>query len=228
MRKTIAILTILLLVVFMVGCENSVNPTNSDTQNLSLAKSDGETMSLAKKGGKYADCTSIPSGELVASNGDVITTGFDEYGYNYQAHIYQGYYGNYQRPAELVDWGYRLSMKWNDAWLANKDCDGDGLLDRHYGFDTYIGSGAWLTNHMAGEYVGDDGKTCKWTYFVKIIAPPTDAYKDGGYWYNADGVVIGPVIWGSFAVIQEVENDKCAGIHGLQYKSPDHSGLGGW
>jgi hypothetical protein len=44
-------------------------------------------------------------------------------------------------------------MKWNDAWLANVDCDGDGLLDRHYGFGSYIGSGAWLTNHMWGSYL---------------------------------------------------------------------------
>ena len=45
--------------------------------------------------------------------------------------------------------------KWNDAWLSNKDCDGDGLLDRHYGLDSYRGSGAWLTNHQSGEYEVD-------------------------------------------------------------------------
>lgn len=43
-------------------------------------------------------------------------------------------------------------MKWNDAWLSNKDCNGDGLLDRHLGYLTYIGSGAWLTNHQSGTY----------------------------------------------------------------------------
>jgi hypothetical protein len=47
-------------------------------------------------------------------------------------------------------------------------------------------------------------------------------------WYNADGTEIGPVIWGSFVIIQQVENDPCAGIHGLQYLSPDHAGFGGW
>jgi len=224
MRKTLTILTIVFLILFMVGCENSVNPTNSDTPNMSMAKADGETMSLAKK----EKCTTIPSGEILASNGDVITTGFDEYGYNYQGRNYQGLYGNYQRPAEIVDWGYRLAMKWNDGWLSNKDCDGDGLLDRHYGFDSYIGSGAWLTNHMSGEYLDDEGKKCHWTYFVKIIAAPADAFVADGVWFNADGVEIGPVIWGAFAIIQEVENDPCLGIHGLQYSSPDHNGLGGW
>jgi len=110
-------------------------------------------------------------------------------------------------------------MKWNDAWISNKDCDGDELLDRYYGHDTYSGSGAWLTNHQSGEYVGGDGEICKWNYFVKIVAPPADAEKNvGDVWYTAEGVEIGPAIWGAFAVIQEVENDPCADLHGLQYK----------
>ena len=170
-------------------------------------------------------CTTIQSGELFASDGSVITTGYDMWGYNYQAHQYIGYYGNYQRPPEPVDWGYRLMMKWNDAWLSNKDCDGDGLLDRHYGYDSYIGSGAWLTNHQSGEDV-IDGEICKWTYFVKIIAAPVDAYAEGGFWYTADGIEIGPVIWGAFAIIEEVENDPCAGLHGAQYISPYDTGFG--
>jgi len=119
-------------------------------------------------------------------------------------------------------------MKWNDAWLSNKDCDGDGLLDRHYGYDSYIGSGAWLTNHQSGEYVGEDGEICKWNYFVKIVAAPEDATLTDGIWNNADGTEIGPEIWGSFAIIQEVSNDPCSGEHGAQYISPDHAGLGNW
>jgi hypothetical protein len=105
---------------------------------------------------------------------------------------------------------------------------GDGLLDRHYGFDSYIGSGAWLTNHQSGTYLDENGDECNWNYFVKIVAAPADATATGGIWYNVDGVEIGPVIWGQFAIIQQVENDPCAGINGLQYNSPDHSGLGGW
>jgi hypothetical protein len=116
-------------------------------------------------------------------------------------------------------------MKWNDAWLSNKDCDGDGLLDRHYGYPSYIGSGAWLTNHMAGEYEAE-GQTCKWNYFVKIVAAPADAYKSVGIWYTADGVEIGPVIWGEFAIIQEVSNDPCMGDHGILYNSEAPTGFG--
>lgn len=176
------------------------------------------------------DCTTIQSGELLASDGSVIELGFDDWGYNYQAHLFNGGYCDAYRDAAWCQ-AYKddlLAMKWNDAWLSNSDCDGDGKLDRHYGFDSYIGSGAWLTNHQSGEYENEGGEVCKWNYFVKIVAAPADAYADAGIWYAADGVEIGPVIWGAFAVIQQVENDPCAGLHGMQYISPVRAGLGNW
>jgi hypothetical protein len=120
----------------------------------------------------------------------------------------------------------RLKMKWNDAWLSNKDCDGDGKLDRHLGFDTYIGSGAWLTNHQSGEYVDSDGNLCKYNYFVKIVAAPSDAVNIDAIWYTADGDLIGAVIWGEFAVLQEISNDPCTGEHGVVFRSPVGPGLG--
>ena len=33
------------------------------------------------------DCTTIQDGTLETTDGEVITTGYDEWGYNYQAHI---------------------------------------------------------------------------------------------------------------------------------------------
>jgi hypothetical protein len=179
--------------------------------------------------GAKNSCTTIQDGTLVTSDGNLIETGFDEWGYNYQGHFFNGYYCDAYRDAAWCQpyKDVKLNMKWNDAWLSNKDCDGDGLLDRYYGYDSYIGSGAWETNHQSGEYE-QDGKTCKWNYFVKIVAVPEDAVLVGGVWYNADGVEIGPEIWGAFAIIQQVENDPCGGIHGLQYISPDHAGFGGW
>ena len=183
--------------------------------------------------------------------GQPLMIGYDPYGYNYQAHMFKGSYANAYlgRPgagfppyegddvaylAENPDaanhwtWPYRnvqLTMKWNDAWLSNKDCDGDGLLDRYYGYDSYIGSGAWLTNHQWGEYEVD-GKICKWEYFVKIVAAPADAYTDNDTWYAADDTEIGPVIWGAFATIQSVYNDPCDGYHGVEYLSPAGPGFG--
>lgn len=222
--------------IFFFSCQNPNDPTTEDLE----------------KGG----CATIQSGTIVYSTshylaGQPLTTGFDDYGYNYQAHMFSGSYFNaYAGGAGfaawdgedvqyLLDnpgadghwaWPYRdvdLLMKWNDAWLANKDCDGDGALDRHSGFSSYIGSGAWETNHMWGTY-DDGGVICEWDYFTKIIAVPSDANKVADIWYNADGIEIGPDIWGQFATIQTVENDPCAGIEGIQYSSPDHPGFGGW
>ena len=218
---------------------------------------------VAVSGAKKNDnCTTIQDGILTYSTGhylegEPLEVGYDIFGYNYQAHIFNGSYANAylggygfppyegddeaylaENPDAESSWGWpfrdiKLQMKWNDAWLSNKDCDGDGLLDRHHGFDSYIGSGAWLTNHQSGEYELDgehesDGETIKWNYFVKIVAAPADATLDGGVWYAADGTEIGPVIWGSFAIIQQVENDPGLGVHGAQYVSPAGPGLGKW
>jgi len=174
-------------------------------------------------------CTTIQDGTLLTSDGSIITTGYDMWGYNYQAHLFNGFYCDSYRDAAWCQpyKDVKLKMKWNDAWLSNKDCDGDGLLDRYYGNDSYIGSGAWLTNHQSGEYEEGD-ITCKWNYFVKIVAAPADAYATDGIWYTANGVKIGSVIWGAFAIIQQVENDACAGLHGVQYLSPVGPGLGKW
>jgi len=201
-----------ILSIYFFGCQTPNDPTT-------------DTQATLDKG-----CTTIQEGTLQTSDGITIVPGYDEWGYNYQAHLFNGYYCDaYRNAAWCQDYADdRLSMKWNDAWLSNEDCDGDGLLDRHYGFDSYIGSGAWLTNHQSGTYEDGDGNTCHWTYFVKIVAAPEDAYANGGIWYSADGTEIGLVIWGEFAVVQEIINDPCEGAHGLIYKSPDHPGFGGW
>ncbi len=179
-------------------------------------------------GWQNSTCTDIQSGTLFRSDGVTITTGFDEWGYNYQGHMFNGGYCDSYRNAPWCQ-DYKedeLIMKWNDAWLSNVDCDGDGLLDRHYGFSSYIGSGAWETNHQKGSYLGGGGQTCTWEYFVKIVAAPANATKSGGIWFAVDGTEIGPVIWGEFAIIQEVYNDPCGGYHGLLYNAPAPTGFG--
>ena len=55
MRKTITLLTIILLVVFMIGCENSINPTqptNNDHTILAKQSNPDEIAINASKGGK--------------------------------------------------------------------------------------------------------------------------------------------------------------------------------
>jgi len=199
----------------------------ADMSNFKASQKVSPSSEVLGPGGKSQKCTTIQGGELVASDGTLIETGYDEWGYNYQALMFNGKYCDAYRDAAWCQ-DYKedeLMMKWNEAWLSNKDCDGDGKLDRHFGFTSYIGSGAWLTNHQAGTYE-QDGETCKWTYFVKIVAAPADATSTGGVWNTADGVEIGQAIWGEFAVTQEVYNDQCTGEHGVLYKGEAPTGFG--
>ncbi len=204
--------------ILLSGCSELWSPIAT------VQSEEGFVTTMAKKDG----CVTIQDGAIYSSTGELITTGYDEFGYNYQALLFNGRYCDYDRVVGGDFCDVQLSMKWNNAWMSNKDCDGDGVLDRHFGFSSYIGSGAWLTNHQSGTYVGEDGKEHRWTYFVKIVAAPADAYPDAGIWYTADGTEIGPVIWGEFAIIQQVENDPEAGLHGIQYRSPAGPGLGNW
>ena len=146
---------------------------------------------------------------------NAMTKGYDQWGYNYTANMFNGFYGNYSRPDVPVTEGSRLMMKWNDAWL-NED------KVRHEGFPSYRGSGAWLTNHEQGK--DENGKA--YTYFVKIVAAPLDAYVENGYWMTSDGVEIGPVIWSSFAIIQEQATGDMYDIE--TYRSRFSTGLGNW
>jgi len=136
--------------------------------------------------------------------------------------MFNGVYCDYDRVAGGPYCDVDLIMKWNDAWISNKDCDGDGTLDRHYGSASYRGSGAWLTNHQTGRCVNSKRK---WTYFVKIVAAPTEATKVGDYWY-IDNIELGPVIWGDFAVVERISNDPDWQEHGVIYKSPVGPGFG--
>ena len=186
--------------------------------------------------GKKDKCTTIQDGTLIGSDKSILSTGYNEWGYNYQARIFNGLWCDYHpvyRPGGANhEWcinnmeNVELMMKWSDEWLSNKDCDEDSLLDRHYGYESYIGSGAWLTNHERGIYTNDAGEICDYNYFVKIVAAPKDAYVEGGIWYTIDGTEIGPVIWGAFAIIQEVSYDPCAEQKGILYKSPSPTGFG--
>ncbi|MFO7698090.1 MAG: hypothetical protein R6X16_13155 [Anaerolineae bacterium] len=170
--------------------------------------------------------------------------GFDEWGYNYQAHLFSGPY-MYASRSECIGepWcefvmGVDLRLKWNDAWLSSMDRDSDGELDPHYGFDSYVGSGAWLTNRISGEYELT-GKVCRWDRSLKIVAIPVGAYREGDYWYAADGTEIGQSVTFTvttgpsevFMTVMQSYSDSCGafsepGYVGMDYKSPVRPGLG--
>lgn len=201
------------------------------------------------------------------------SVGTDMFGYNYQAHKFNGSFANVYLGGDgyppymgdtdayyegMVLYGFagtveeaeailsamwywdsrdeRLVMKWNDTWLSNQDRGDDfggtvpdGDLDRHYGYPTYKGSGAYVTNHRSGiDYIEHKGKIkqVRWSYFIKIITPPSDAVKVDGYWYTADGIEIGPDRFGNFAAVQMISNDPVYGENGILYRSPNGPGFG--
>lgn len=138
--------------------------------------------------------------------------GYDEWGYNYTAHIFNGGYCDaYQGAAWCQPYAEdHLIMKWNDAWLSKDKI-------RHEGFPSYIGSGAWLTNHQRGSYIGGDGLRHEWDYFVKIVAMPSAGYD----------CAPGYAIWGEFCAVQSVYNDPYGGYEGVEWQPAD-PGLGSW
>lgn len=154
-------------------------------------------------------CANIQSGTITDSVGNPISVGFDQFGYNYQAHLFAGTYDSSDRTLDGTYWGStgdyvddKLSMKWSDDWLANRDCDGNGKLDRGSAAP-YGTSQGWLTNQVVGDYDsdGDGTQDAHYTYFAKIV------------WVGPGGN-----LWGEYTIIQEVNNDPVGGFHGLQLK----------
>ena len=156
-------------------------------------------------------CTTIQDGSLVDSAGNPISVGFDQFGYNYQAHLFVGTYDSSDRVLDGKYWGSTgdyvddgLIMKWSDPWLANVDCNGDNKLDRGLVNGVVGGTSlGWLTNQNEGDYDsdGDGTQDAHYTYFAKIV------------WTGP-----GSPLWGQYTVIQEVYNDPAGGFHGLQSK----------
>ncbi len=149
-------------------------------------------------------CAQIKDGSIVDNQQQTIEFGFDQWGYNYQARMFSGYYANASRPeVPVTEDLVHLQMKWSDSWLSNKDCDYSGTLDRGGdGDDT--GSKGWLTNHENGAYEDEFGELHHYSYFVKIVYLPD----------NAAQCPEQDKIWGTYCVVQETLNDPAQGITG--------------
>ncbi len=153
-----------------------------------------------------SSCATIKDGTITDSAGNPVVSGYDQFGYNYQAHMFNGTYDSSDRNNDGTYWGQtgdyvddKLMMKWSDAWLANVDCNGDNKLDRGL-VDGAVGgiSKGWLTNHVVGDYTDGNGDVQNYTDFVKIV------------WTG-----LGSPLWGQYTIIQEVLNDPAAGFSGL-------------
>jgi hypothetical protein len=149
-----------------------------------------------------AQCNKIKDGTIQDVNGNFVTIGYDKYGYNYQAHLFNGLVDNYLRPAVIVTEGdENLVMKWSDDWLANVDCNQDGKLDRGLDPKTLVAGGiskGWVTNHFEGDYLGSDNEMHHYTYFAKIVWVGQAQAVDP--WASVR-------IWGEYAIIEEIQTD---------------------
>lgn len=151
-----------------------------------------------------SSCSTIQDGTITDTAGNTITSGYDKWGYNYEGHMFNGYYGNFSRPATPVTSGDKLIMKWSDAWLSNKDCNGDGKLDRGLVGGVVGGiSKGWLTNQVVGSYTDGDGNLQKYTDFVKIV------------WVGPGGD-----LWGQYHIVQEIYNDTGSGNYRFKDGAP--------
>jgi len=159
--------------------------------------------------GSKGTCATIQSGTILDSANNPLTVGYDQFGYNYQAHMFNGTYDSSDRKLDGMYRGQtgdfvddRLMMKWSNAWLANLDCDGDHKLDRGLVGGTVWGtSRGWLTNHVEGDYYDAAGNLQHYTWFAKIV------------WTGP-----GSPLWGQYTIIQEVYNDPAGGFTGLYGK----------
>ena len=161
------------------------------------------------------DCTKIRDGVILDSAGQPVVLGYDQYGYNYQAHMFNGTYDSVDRKLDGKYWGATgdyvndsLIMKWSDDWISNVDCNGDLKLDRGLDPKTGISTGisrGWTTNQVEGDYIWG-GDSHHYTYFAKIIFVGPATSPDP--WAATR-------LWGQYAMIQEVYNDPDGGYHGV-------------
>lgn len=169
-----------------------------------------------------SSCTNIQSGLIKDTAGNVIVSGYDQFGYNYQAHMFNGTYDSSDRVLDGKYWGQtgdfvddKLMMKWSDEWIANVDCNSDGKLDRGLVNGVVGGTSlGWLTNQINGDYTDFNGVVRHFTDFVKIV------------WTGP-----GSSLWGQYSIVQEVLNDPAGGYHGLLLKEYGAPGFGlndGW
>lgn len=160
-------------------------------------------------GAPPAKCENIQSGNITDTAGNPLSTGYDDFGYNYQSHMFNGTYDGADRVMDGAYWGQtgdfvddKLIMKWSDEWLSNLDCNGDGKLDRGLVKGVVGGtSKGWLTNQIEGDYTDSEGVNRNYTYFAKIV------------WTGP-----GSPLWGQYTTVQEIENDPFNGTKGLQVK----------
>lgn len=121
--------------------------------------------------------------------------GFDQYGYNDTARIFNGTVSQWCAAEGITDtatcgsYGFgsvndRLVMKWNAQW---DNCNANGYND-----PTYC-AGAWVDNEYNGKVPGGDGYI--WHYKIIWVG---SAGENSSYWQPG-----GYLVWGNYEVVMD-------------------------
>jgi len=178
--------TLLHIVVKFFGFNHEVCSFPSKEKNLRWPQKMIVYLFAAAFGAWWVGCDN--GGPAGIYDHGLATAGFDEYGYNDVAGVFNGPADGVDRNLDGTVWGDpayandHLLMKWNQAW---NDCNEAGNTDPE------ACSGAWTINEWNGAVEGGSGET--WHY--KIVwdggcGASNSPSADGGY-----------CIWGWYAVL---------------------------
>lgn len=148
---------------------------------------------------------------VVALGGTALAgTGFDEFGYNYQARVFVGSADGVDRNSDGTVWGDpayandQLVMKWSKGWDDARFHGGEW------------GPDAWEDNEWNG--MSPDGSSEVWHY--KIIWVGTEL-EESPYWREG-----GYSIWGQFEVIMDQGINTSNGLGHIWWANANPCGYG--
>lgn len=222
MKTRLLFATLIILAVFLTACEKQFINDPADPLQSSLKNKNAEMIALKT---------------------------FDEWGFNWNAHHFDGYLVN-AILADHMFMGYPHYKKtiyngegiefWNnllDSYSYFAYFMPDFLLDCHVVMHwnealissegvyeaSWTGTDAWITFKFRGENNGES-----WSHFRKLVAvSETDSLYDDGTWHNAAGAQIGlQSDWAELMVIQVVNTGAVPPVFYAPYRSPAGSGLG--
>lgn len=127
----------------------------------------------------------VLSGAVISPSVAGTASGFDQWGYNYTARIFQGSADGVDRNLDGTVWGDstyakdHLVMKWSKAW------------DEARFHGAPWSSDAWEDNEWNGKVSGGSGEV--WHYKIVWVGPELEKSQ---YWRPG-----GSAIWGQFEVI---------------------------
>ncbi len=208
-KKFVSLIIVFVLLALPTSAALAGKPT--DTGNNGKPPDISERGKSAEVGHKGVPNQSSNKGTTLNST---TTTGFDQYGYNDTARIFNGTglswcmgklgYDEAGCRAYMGDYANdKLVMKWNAEWDHGNT---DGWTDSYYN--------AWENNQWNGKVPGGSGEV--WHYKIVWVGPCNEGtyFENGGY-----------CIWGQFEVI--MDQGSIDGVHSfLAHGNP--SGYGAY